>query len=137
MAVKTIPIEPGITQVVDGVTRLYRVEATMSTARGSKKRINSVRAFPVDSNGNKLKDAKHLYRNGVWADQELTTLTKQQQEDFHNRIQIATKHFARTTNAHVPSWAALSAGKQIHILLLMQHRLKMVGFRYCTRIARC
>ena len=106
MAVKTIPIEPGITQVVDGVTRLYRVEATMSTARGSKKRINSVRAFPVDSNGNKLKDAKHLYRNGVWADQELTTLTKQQQEDFHNRIQIATKHFARTTNAHVPSWAA-------------------------------
>ena len=27
MAVKTIPIEPGITQVVDGVTRLYRVES--------------------------------------------------------------------------------------------------------------
>lgn len=105
MAVKTIPIEPGITQVVDGVTRLYRVEATMSNARGNKKRISSVRAFPIDANGNKLKDAKPLYRNGVWADQELTTLTKQQQEDFHNRIQIATKHFAKTTNAHVPSWA--------------------------------
>ena len=85
----------------------------MSNAPGSKKRIKTVRAFPIDANGNKLKDAKPLYRNGVWADQELTTLTDQQQKDFHNRIQIATKNFAKTTNAHVPSWAA-SAGSNTY-----------------------
>lgn len=106
MAVKTIPIEPGITQVVDGVTRLYRVEATVENAPGSKKRITQVRAFPVDANGNKLKGAKHLYRNGVWAEQELTTLTEQQQKDFHNRIQLGVGKFAKNTNAHIPPWAA-------------------------------
>lgn len=105
MSTKTIPIEPNITQVVEGATRVYRVEATLANAPGSKKRIQSVRVFPIDANGNKLKDAKPLYRNGVWASEELTTLTAQQQEDFHKKIQQGTTKFARTTQAHVPAWA--------------------------------
>lgn len=108
MSTKTIPIEPNITQVVEGATRVYRVEATLVTAPGSKgaqQNIGQVRVFPVDANGNKLKDAKPLYRNGVWASEELTTLTAQQQEDFHKKIQQGTTKFARTAHAVVPSWA--------------------------------
>lgn len=108
MSTKTIPIEPNITQVVEGATRVYRVEATLVNAPGSKgvqQNIGQVRVFPIDANGNKLKDAKPLYRNGVWASEELTTLTAQQQADFHNRIQQGTTKLARTANAIVPSWA--------------------------------
>ena len=105
MSTKTIKIEPDITQVVEGATRTYRVEATLSNSGGGKKRITQVRAFPIDSNGNKLKDAKALYRNGVWASEELTTLSEQQQSDFHSKIQQATSKFAKNTDAHVPSWA--------------------------------
>ena len=108
MSTKTIPIEPDITQVVEGATRVYRVEATLVNVPGSKgtqQNIGQVRVFPIDANGNKLKDAKPLYRNGVWSSEELTTLTKQQQEDFHNKIQKGTTKFARTSNAQVPSWA--------------------------------
>ena len=108
MSTKTIPIEPNITQVVEGATRVYRVEATLVNAPGSKgaqQNIGQVRVFPIDANGNKLKDAKPLYRNGVWASEELTTLTAQQQEDFHNKIQQGTAKFAKTAKAIVPSWA--------------------------------
>lgn len=105
-----IKVEPPVTQVVDGVTREYVIIAEYALDKRGKstKKIKQVRAFPIDNEGRQLKDAKPLYRNGEWSKSQVTTLTEQQQADFHRKIQIATKQLAIQSNKTIPSWAQIA-----------------------------
>lgn len=109
MAEQKLKVDPPITQVVDGVTVGYEVVVTTSStgAFGNKKVISDVRAYPVDDNNQRLKGAKQLYRNGIWSKNQITTLTEEQQSDFHRRIQRKTLKFANTTNTTSPQWARI------------------------------
>ena len=111
MAEQVLPIDPPIVQKVDGVDRAYKVVATVrkvGIAGQAKNRIRNVRVYPVDSDGNRLKGAVSLYTDGLWAKNQITNLTDQQQDDIHKRIQNQTKKFSRNTNATLPSWARVS-----------------------------
>ena len=109
MAEQKLKVDPPITQVVDGVTVGYEVVVTTSStgAFGNKKVISDVRAYPVDDNNQRLKGAKQLYRNGIWSKNQITTLSEEQQSDFHKRIQRQTLKFANNTNTTSPQWARI------------------------------
>ena len=107
MAEQRLKIDPPITQVIEGVSVGYEVVLTTKNNDLRKKSISDVRVYPIDENGSRLKGAKQLYRNGVWSKSQITTLTDEQQGDFHKRIQRQTIKFAQNTNATSPQWARI------------------------------
>tara|TARA_B100000035_G_scaffold3560_1_gene3123 strand:- start:904 stop:2523 length:1620 start_codon:yes stop_codon:yes gene_type:complete len=79
-----------------GVKQQYKIFFTPSTG--------GAEVLPVDGEGQVLPNAKPIYKNGSWVENQIT-LTEESQKSLHTQIQEGVGNYTKASGLVTPQWA--------------------------------